>query len=469
MTSILVVDDDKSIRESLETILLYEDYDVTQASNGKEALSILDKCVKNNTEKQKKPVFDLALLDIKMPGMDGLELLEKIKKSFPQIDIIMISGHAEIQTAVEATKKGAYDFLAKPLDQDRILITISNAIKNRELSSQCQELKKIVYHDRQLLGESLAIKQILETIERVAPIDTRVLITGENGTGKELVARAIHEKSRRNNAPFIELNCAAIPENLIESELFGHEKGAFTSAHEKRKGKFEQAHKGTLFLDEIGDMSLTAQAKVLRVLEECKVTRVGGATSMDIDVRVLAATNKTLEKESAEGNFREDLFYRLNVVPIHVPPLRERLEDIPILVSHFLVYFAHKYSIPIKKLSSDALQELKMHSWNGNIRELKNFVERLVILSTGDSIGADEIKSHLSSPHSKIEGFFGTYQTFEEFKRESEKMFFIQKLTETNWNVKKTSEILKMQRSNLYKKMEKYGLNKPEKDSDEDN
>ncbi len=458
MSNILIVDDDHAIRESLEMVLLYEDYKVEKAKDAKEALSFLNKIEGN---------IDVALLDIKMPGMDGLELLGKIKKDFPEIEIIMISGNAEIANAVEATKKGAFDFLEKPLDQDRVLITIRNALKNKKLYQECTTLKQIVSQERQILGTSPAMQEIFNTIKRVSATEVRVLITGENGTGKELVARAIHENSARSRGPFIEVNCAAIPESLIESELFGHEKGSFTNAYEKRKGKFEQAHEGTIFLDEIGDMSLAAQAKVLRVLEENKIERVGGNQSININVRVVAATNKDLARACKEGTFREDLFYRLNVVPVAMPPLRERQGDIPLLVSHFLVFFCQKYNLLTKKIASEAMHELQSYRWPGNVRELRNLIERLVILSDSDLITSEHVRNYLSSPSKNLEEMPSLCQTFEDFKRESEKLFLTKKLVENGWNVKRTAQVLEMQRSNLYKKMEKYGLTKAGIDIDE--
>ncbi len=452
MNTILVVDDDCAIRDSLEMILLYENYQVIKACDGREALEVL---------KKQHEEIDLSLLDIKMPGMDGLEVLEFMRENYPEIVVIMVSGNAEIAHAVQATKKGAFDFLEKPLDQNRILITIQNALKNKKLHQQNLVLKQIVSQDRQLLGASHAMQEIFSTIKRLSATEARILITGENGTGKELIARSIHQNSSRADAPFVDVNCAAIPESLIESELFGHEKGAFTHAFEKRKGKFEQADLGTIFLDEIGDMSLSAQAKVLRVLEENKIERVGGNQTIKINVRVIAATNKDLQQLCKEGNFREDLYYRLNVVPIHLPPLRERPEDISILISHFLVLFAQKYSCKIKKISSDALSLMQSYSWPGNIRELRNVIERLVILSDQDIISSSQVKNYLPAPNNQIDDIAVSLNTFEDFKRESEKIFILKKLVENNWNVKKTAEILNMQRSNLYKKIEKYGLIKP--------
>lgn len=449
MTTILVVDDDLAVRDSLEMILTYENYDVKKACDAKEALELL---------KKHHEIIELALLDIKMPGMDGLELLEKIKQIYPEIVVIMVSGNADIAHAVQATKKGAFDFLEKPLDQNRILITIQNALKNRKLTEQNTALRKIVTQDRQLLGISKQMTEIFTAVKRVAVKDANVLITGENGTGKELVARAIHDNSTRCDGAFVDVNCAAIPDTLIESELFGHEKGAFTHAYERRKGKFEQADGGTLFLDEIGDMSPTAQAKVLRVLEESKVERVGGNQTVKVNVRVIAATNKNLPELCQDGTFRMDLYHRLNVIPIHIPPLRERLEDIPLLINHFLIYFAQKYSAPAKKISNEAVKELQGYGWPGNIRELRNLIERLVILIDSDVIQPAHVRDYLPTPNSHIEDVMGALHTFEDFKRESEKLFLLKKLVENGWNIKKTAEDLEMQRSNLYKKIEKYGL-----------
>lgn len=449
MTTILVVDDDLAVRDSLDMILSYENYEVYKASDAKEALEQLKKYHEE---------IELALLDIKMPGMDGLELLERMKQLYPEIVVIMISGNADIAHAVQATKKGAYDFLEKPLDQNRILITIQNALKSRKLAEQNVVLRKIVSQDRQLLGISKPMTEIFHAIKRVAAKDANVLITGENGTGKELVARAIHENSGRCESAFVDVNCAAIPDSLIESELFGHEKGSFTHAYERHKGKFEQADNGTLFLDEIGDMSPAAQAKVLRVLEENKVERVGGTQTIKVNVRVIAATNKDLPTLCQDATFRLDLYHRLNVIPIHIPPLRERLEDIPLLVNHFLIYFAQKYSSTVKKISPDAVKELQKYRWPGNIRELRNLMERLVILTDADVIQSQQVHDYLPTPNTQIDDVMGTLSTFEDFKRESEKLFLLKKLVENGWNIKKTAEDLEMQRSNLYKKIEKYGL-----------
>ena len=369
MPRILIIDDEKSIRKTLREILEYEKYMVDEATEGQEAISLLQK------EK-----YDVILCDIKMPKMDGIEALEKIIQFNEDIPVVMISGHGTIETAVEAVKKGAFDFIAKPLDLNRLLVTIRNAMDKSVLVKETKVLKKKVNKTFDMIGESKSIVQIQEMIERVAPTDARVLITGGNGSGKELVARWLHEKSNRAAGPIIEVNCAAIPGELIESELFGHEKGAFTSAINQRKGKFEQAESGTLFLDEIGDMSLSAQAKVLRALQENKIMRVGGEKEIKVNVRVIAATNKDLQKEIATGNFREDLYHRLSVILIHVPSLNERKEDIPLLAQHFLKLICEEHGVPIKVITKDAIAELQKINWTGNIREFRNVMERLIIL-----------------------------------------------------------------------------------------
>lgn len=369
MAKLLIIDDEKSIRKTLREILEYEKYQVDEAADGAEGLGLIQK----NT-------YDVILCDIKMPKMDGMEVLDKIMIQATDVPVVMISGHGTIETAVEAVKKGAFDFIAKPLDLNRLLVTIRNAMDKSTLVTETKVLKKKVSKTFDMIGESKAIQQIKEMIERVAPTDARVLVTGGNGSGKELVARWLHEKSSRSIAPLIEVNCAAIPSELIESELFGHEKGAFTSAVNQRKGKFEQAEGGTLFLDEIGDMSLSAQAKVLRALQENKITRVGGEKEIKVNVRVVAATNKDLQKEIANGNFREDLYHRLSVILIHVPSLNERKEDIPMLAEHFLKLICEDHGMPQKSFSKDAIKELQKINWTGNIREFRNVVERLIIL-----------------------------------------------------------------------------------------
>ena len=369
MKKLLIIDDEKSIRKALREILEYEKYHVEEAVDGSEGLSMIQ-----------KGKYDIILCDIKMPKMDGIEVLDKIMQLSSDTPVIMISGHGNIETAVEAVKKGAFDFIAKPLDLNRLLVTIRNAMDKSTLVIETKVLKKKVSKTFDMIGDSKAIIQIQEMIERVAPTDARVLITGGNGSGKELVARWLHEKSNRSNAPLIEVNCAAIPSELIESELFGHEKGAFTSAISQRKGKFEQAEGGTIFLDEIGDMSLSAQAKVLRALQENKITRVGGEKEIKVNVRVVAATNKDLQKEIANGNFREDLYHRLSVILIHVPSLNERKEDIPLLAEHFLKLICDDHGMAQKTFTKEAIKELQKINWTGNIREFRNVVERLIIL-----------------------------------------------------------------------------------------
>ena len=373
MPHILVIDDERAIRNTLKDILEYENYTVTLAEDGEQAIKLC-----------KEETFDLALCDIKMPKKDGIEVLNEISANYPDITVVMISGHGDIETAVDAIKRGAYDFIAKPIDLNRLLITVKNGLEKGDLVQETKVLKKKVSSKYQMIGQSAGIEQVKTMIERVASTDARVMITGSNGTGKEVVARQIHEKSLRNKEPFIEVNCAAIPSELIESELFGHEKGAFTSAIKQRKGKFEQANKGTIFLDEIGDMSLSAQAKVLRALQENVIVRVGSDKVIKVDVRVIAATNKDLKKEIEEGRFREDLFHRLNVIPIKVPALNDRRDDIPLLVEHFNQLIAYEQGISPKVFTEEAVQRLKSLDWTGNIRQLRNVVERLIILCSKD-------------------------------------------------------------------------------------
>jgi len=369
MTKILIIDDERSIRNTLQEILEYEKFEIDTAVDGLEGL-----------EKIKISPYDVILCDIKMPKMDGIEVLENIFKIREDATVVMITGHGTIETAVEAIKKGAFDFISKPLDLNRLLITIRNAMEKTELVQETKVLKRKVSKTYEMIGESAEIKKIKDLIQRVAPTDARVFITGDNGTGKELVARWLHEQSNRANAPFVEVNCAAIPSELIESELFGHEKGSFTSAFKQRKGNFEVANGGTLFMDEIGDMSLAAQAKVLRALQENKITRVGGEKDIPVDVRVVAATNKNIVEEINKGNFREDLYHRLSVILIHVPSLNEREDDIPILSEYFLKQVCEEHGMPLKSYTEKALLELKKIKWTGNIRELRNVVERLAIM-----------------------------------------------------------------------------------------
>jgi DNA-binding NtrC family response regulator len=382
MSQILIIDDERAIRKTLGEILSYEGYKVEEASDGEEGL-----------KKFKEKNFDVVLCDIKMPKLDGIEFLDKAREANPDIPIIMISGHGTIETAVEAVKKGAFDYISKPPDLNRLLITLRNAMDKTSLVTETKVLKRKVGKVQEMIGNSPAIQRIKDTIEKVAPTDARVLITGENGVGKELVARWLHEKSNRSTGPLVEVNCAAIPGELIESELFGHEKGSFTSAIKQRIGKFEQASGGTLFLDEIGDMSLSAQAKVLRALQEGKITRVGGDKEISVDVRVVAATNKDLLKEVEEKNFRLDLYHRLSVILVHVPSLNDRRDDIPLLADKFLENICAEYGIAKKEIEADALEVLRDYNWTGNIRELRNVVERLVILSGKTIVKEDVINN----------------------------------------------------------------------------
>jgi len=449
MAEILIVDDEESIGDALKQVFEYEGHKVRIARNGPDALAMVE---------ESPP--DVAFLDVKMPGMDGLEVLERIRSEDAQALVIMISGHGTIDTAVEATRKGAYDFLEKPLDTARLLVTLRNALEVKGLSASVERLLSQVESRHEIVGSSFQIRQVLERTERVGNTDARVLITGENGTGKELVARALHRLSTRSEKPFVEVNCAAIPSELIESELFGHIKGSFTGAVADRAGKFEQAHEGTLFLDEVGDMSLAAQAKVLRALEQGVVTRVGSAKAIQVDVRVVAATNKDLEVEIREGRFREDLYYRLNVVPIEIPALRERREDIPMLVRHFVDLLEQTDRVTPREISSAAVDRLQALDWPGNVRELRNTVERLLILSGGSVIGIEDVDLLVSGGEGG--GSLGSEilqaESFSDFKEQAERAFLLQKLREHDWNVSETARSVDMPRSNLYKKIERYGL-----------
>jgi two-component system nitrogen regulation response regulator NtrX len=443
--TILVADDEKGIRDTLKRLLEYERYRVALAEDGLEAL--------RRTENE---VVDLVLLDIKMPGMDGMEVLSRLHQTQPELPVVIISGHGTIQTAVEATRLGAFDFIEKPIDADRILLVIRNGLAQRKLAAENISLKAEVEKKTRIMGEHPDMLAIMETLKKVAPTNARILIIGENGTGKELVARAVHDLSPRAKEAFIEVNCAAIPEELIESELFGHEKGAFTGAVSRRIGKFELADGGTLFLDEVGDMSHSAQAKVLRVLQESQFERVGGTETRHVDVRVIAATNKDLHKESQTGNFREDLYYRLNVVPVTIPPLRKRISDLPVLVEHFLRATAQELGQKPKKISKRAMTELMEYNWPGNVRELENLIERLVILTPKPVIDVEDLP--ILGPAKNLEDQFLERDSYNDFREAVEKEFFLRKLRSHGYNVSKTARRLGMQRSNLYKKLEKYGI-----------
>ncbi|MFN2635805.1 MAG: sigma-54-dependent transcriptional regulator [Gemmatimonadaceae bacterium] len=446
---ILVIDDEQGIRAALGQLLEYEGYEVRALSSATEGIAEYQKW---------RP--HLVFLDVKMAGMDGMEALKKIRELDPNATVVMISGHATIRTAVEATQLGAYEILEKPLDTDRILVMLRNALSHLTLQEENARLRQSIESPYEIVGKTPVMRALMEKIEKVAATPARVLITGENGTGKELVARALHRLSPRANKPFVEVNCAAIPGELIESELFGHMKGSFTGAVSDRAGKFEQANKGTLFLDEIGDMSLAAQAKVLRVLQDNVISRIGGAKPISVDVRVIAATNKTLESEIAAGRFREDLYYRLNVVPIHVPPIRDRREDIPVLAQYFVATLSAREGIAPHTLSGDALERLTTLDWPGNVRELRNTVERLLILAPNTEITARDIDRLAGQRALDDAGLASLTQcrTFEEFKDAAERAFLLNKLREFDWNVSETARAVEMPRSNLYKKIERYSL-----------
>ena len=449
MARVLIVDDEKGIRDALAQVFEYEGQEVRVAEDGPDALIVANAF---------QP--DLVFLDVKMPGMNGLEVLARLRDESPESLVIMISGHGTIDTALEATRRGAYDFLQKPLDTDRLLVTFRRALELKGLTESMAELRSQVESRYEIVGNSLPIRRVLGRVEKVAGTDARVLISGENGTGKELVARAIHRLSSRSDTVFIEVNCAAIPSELIESELFGHLRGSFTGAFADRAGKFEQANGGTLFLDEIGDMSRDAQAKVLRVLEQGVLTRIGGSEAVEVDVRVLSATNKNLEQEIEDGGFREDLFYRLNVVPISVPPLRERQEDIPMLVTHFSEGMAAREGSAARVFSDAAMERLKTLTWPGNVRELRNTVERLLILSDGSKITSDDVDSLTISRARSVDPGreLLALDNFSAFKEEAERAYIVGKLRANDWNVAETARRIEMPRSNLYKKIERYGL-----------
>lgn len=457
--NVLIVDDEASIRQSLSGALKDEGYKVTLAASGKEAIEAL---------RADRP--DVVMLDIWMPEMDGLEVLKQVKSEWPDQIVIMMSGHGTIDTAVRATKLGAFDFIEKPLSLERLLVMLQNVSGVQDLARENQALRKQISRGRALVGESPVMKQIQGLIQRVAPTTGSVLITGENGTGKEVVAHAIHSLSTRFNKPFVEINCAAIPEELIESELFGHERGAFTGATALRRGKFDLANGGTLFLDEIGDMSLKTQAKVLRIVQEQKFERVGGSQTIQVDVRIVAATNKDLKAEIQRGSFREDLFYRLNVVPFQIPPLRDRKEDIPVLARHFLKELCAAHSRTLRALTPEALQVLGTYSWPGNVRELKNLVERVIILTAesedGQPITAADLLSHLkdeslsvrASEEEAIAAKPGIGKNLRDARQEFEKDFIVKTLRENDFNVSKCAQILGVERSHLHRKIKSFGI-----------
>ncbi|MEN2985796.1 MAG: sigma-54 dependent transcriptional regulator [Thermodesulfovibrionaceae bacterium] len=448
---ILIVDDEVGICETLSDILEDEGYKTLTVQDAETALSIIE-----------KEEVDLILLDIWLPKMSGMEALQKIKEKDSDISIIMISGHGNIETAVKAVKIGAFDFLEKPLSADRVVLTVEKALEFKKLKKENIKLRSSLQKKFELIGNSSAIKRIKNQIQLVAKGDSRILILGESGTGKGLVARMIHSLSKRSEAPFVEVNCAAIPQELIESELFGHEKGAFTGAIEKKIGKFEMANGGTLFFDEIGDMSLLTQAKLLRVIETQKFQRVGGTRDITVDVRILSATNKDLVEEIKKGNFREDLYYRLSVVPIYIPPLRERKEDIPELVSYFVEEFHRQKGWKKKIFQPDAIKTLQQYDWPGNVRELKNVIERAMIMCEDEIITAKDIQEIGITRQSQRDLSYFTIQTLKEAKDAFERDFILKKLRENNWNMTKTAEAIGIERSNLYKKIKALGITLPE-------
>jgi two-component system nitrogen regulation response regulator NtrX len=452
---VLVIDDEAAIRDSLRMTLEYEGYEFVGAATGQEGLALAER---------EGP--DLVLLDVKMPGMDGLEVLERLRSMNDALPVVVISGHGPISTAVEATKKGAFDFIEKPFASERVLVSLRNALDQGRLRDENRTLKKAVEVRHQLIGESAGLKQVMAAVGRAAPTNATVLIHGESGVGKELVARTIHRNSLRSRERFVQVNCAAIPEELIESELFGHEKGSFTGATEKQVGKFEQGDRGTIFLDEVGDMSAKTQAKVLRVLQEGEVERLGSARTIKVDVRVIAATNKNLEEEIEKGRFREDLYFRLAVIPIHVPPLRERPEDIPLLIRHYMDYFSRENNVRPKRISQAALDVLQRARWKGNIRELRNTVERLHIMTGADTIDVIDLPESLRSASTggpatlrlPSDSEAAKAATLREFKDNAERAFLVGKLRENGWNISKTAEVIDTPRSNLYKKLEQYQI-----------
>ncbi len=443
---VLVVDDEAGIRESLSGILSDEGYQVLTAASGEEALREVE---------EHSP--DLVLLDVWLPGMDGIETLERIKKTSPELSVVMISGHGNIETAVRATRSGAYDFLEKPLSLERVVLAANRALERKTLEQENRSLKKSLARKCLMVGESPALEAVKDQVLRAAKGNGRVLITGESGVGKELVARMLHERSARASGSFVEVNCAAIPQELIESELFGHEKGSFTGAFERKSGKFELADGGTLFLDEIGDMSLQTQAKLLRVIETQQFQRVGGSKNIRVDVRVIAATNKDIEDMIKEGQFRSDLYFRLNVIPLPVPPLRERRSDIPLLVEHFLGELAEEYGQAQRKIEPNAMKKLMEHDWPGNIRELRNLIERLVIMTSSESIGAGGIDFDRAAGGDD----YMSIRTLKDARDSFEKDFIAKKLGEHNWNISHTAEAIEIERSNLHRKIKALDIKLP--------
>ena len=447
--TVLVVDDEASIRESLRMVLEYEGYRVEEATSGEQAL-----------DRVRANAPQALLLDVKMPGMDGLEALAALRERGYDMPVLIITGHGDVATAVEATRNGAFDFFEKPLQRDRVVVSLRNAIDNYKLRRDPGAARLAA---DELVGSSAAMRRLRETIGKAAPTTATVLVTGESGTGKELVARAIHRQSQRRDRDLVQVNCAAIPDELIESELFGHEKGSFTGASRRQVGKFVAADGGTIFLDEIGDMSARTQAKVLRVLQDGDVEPVGAQKTVRVDVRVVAATNRDLEESIAEGKFREDLYYRLNVIPVHTPPLRDHLEDLEELCDYFLRRFSEDNNYPPRELSAEALELLRSMPWKGNVRELKNVVERVLILAGSNPIEREEVAELIGSGHEELAAPLTGARTLREFREGAERLFLLRKLDENDWNVTKTAEAVETPRSNLYKKMEQYGIKREDR------
>ncbi len=445
---ILIVDDEENIRKSLRMIFEYDGYNILEAADGDDALRIVDETVG----------LDLVLLDIRLPGRDGMDILSELKKRPHSPEVIMISGHGTVQTAVEATKLGAFDFFEKPLHRERVLLSVRNALSQNRLAREFKDLKQKTEKKYRLIGSHPSMKMLWDQIQKIAPTNATIMIYGESGTGKELLARAVHNHSLRSKEPFIQVNCAAIPEELIESELFGHVKGAFTGATEKKPGKFELADHGTIFLDEIGDMSLKTQAKVLRVLEEGEVQKVGSSKIEKVDVRVIAATNKDLKHEIETGNFREDLFFRLNVVPLNSPALRDKKEDIPLLIEYFARNFAEDNNFKIKSFTPAALEAMKRYHWKGNVRDLKNVVERLLIMTESEAIDLRDLPEQIKGETSIYLPEVSKIDNLKDFRDLAEKEFILAKLEENDWNISQTARRIDTPRSNLYKKLEQYGI-----------
>lgn len=448
--TVLIVDDEAAIGQTISLTLDYEGYTPVYTAHPNDAL-----------EKLKERPFDLVITDIQMPGMSGLQLIKQIRDFDAYIPVIVITAYGNVQNAVQATKLGAFDFLEKPVDREKLLIAVRNATEHLKLKKENASLRALS-GETELLGESRSMKSIKDLLEKVADTEARVLITGENGTGKELVARYLHTRSSRNSGPFIDVNCAAIPNELIESELFGHEKGSFTGAVSQRIGKFELADGGTLFLDEIGDMSLQAQAKMLRAMEESAIERVGGSKKIPVNVRIVSATNKNIPELIKSGQFREDLYHRINVIPVSLPPLRERADDIPLLLSSFAGNIAAKYKKPVPEFTQDAITLIQGVQWTGNVRELRNFVERIIIILNTPVITGKDIDFLLPLEKLTVAGLMDTGNSFQEFKDKTEKAFILKQLEANNWNISKTAEVLDIQRSHLYNKMKKYGIDKGE-------